>query len=202
MKVQRISLLAAALTLVAAPTALAGLPHGSHGQETDADTAPALTVPSALPQGSHGQESDAKTVPVFPAPRIEAARRATMTITTVARGRGLRIVDADRSGKPSLGDLEVERQQFVTVAGVKLGRSSEVCVQIDAAGSLYHCQSLNHFAGGDIVTAGSRSSSTRTYTSAIVGGTGIYTGASGIVTGRLLDSKLGRARVVFSIWRS
>jgi hypothetical protein len=52
------------------------------------------------------------------------------------------------------------------------------------------------------VTAGSRSLSSRTYTCAIVGGTGIYAGASGIVTGRLLDSKLGRARVVFSIWRS
>jgi hypothetical protein len=50
MKAQRISLLVAALTLVAAPMALAGPPQGRHGQETDADTVPVFPAPGSRPR--------------------------------------------------------------------------------------------------------------------------------------------------------
>jgi hypothetical protein len=203
MNVQRISLLAAALTLAAAPSALAmGPPQGSHGEETDAGTPPTLTAPSALPHGSHGQETDARTEPTFPGATVQVRTRATTTITTVARGLGLRTVDSDHSGTASLGDLQVERRLFVAARGAKLGRSSGLCVQINASGTLHRCESFDHFAGGDIVTSGSVSSSARTYTSTIVGGTGVYAGMSGIVRGRWLDSGFERALLVFSLWRS
>jgi hypothetical protein len=73
MHAQGVTSIAAALALVAAPAAFAGVPRGSHAQETDkraatqistrcgAGSAMVLAASQAVfaaPRGSHGQETD------------------------------------------------------------------------------------------------------------------------------------------------
>jgi hypothetical protein len=109
------------------------------------------------------------------------------------------IVDADRDGKPSIGDYEIPRQVFLNAAGRKLGEGTGVCVQINRPGTLFQCQWQHHFADGDIVTAGRFWASSKTSTLAVVGGTGVYDGMAGTVKSTRLDAKTLRARLVFSL---
>jgi hypothetical protein len=109
-------------------------------------------------------------------------------------------VDADRNGKPSIGDYEVGASLFTDPrSGKTLGRGTVVCTQINASGTLYQCQGQSRFAGGDIMDAGRFDATSKTFATAVVGGTGVYAGASGTHTGRWLDAKFARASVVFTL---
>ena len=120
------------------------------------------------------------------------------TITAIAKGTGITFVDADRNGKPSLGDYELGTTVYVK-GGKKIGSGSVVCTQTNAAGTHYQCQGLQHFAGGDLITAGLFSATSKTYAEAITGGTGVYGGVSGTMNGRWLDARFARAKVVFTL---
>jgi hypothetical protein len=121
------------------------------------------------------------------------------TIKATALGTGITFIDADRSGKPSIGDYEIGTNVFVNSAGKRLGHGSVFCVQVNAVGTQYQCQSQLHFAGGDIMTAGAFSATSPTYNSAIVGGTRAYAGVTGTMSGKWLDKNFAKARVVLTL---
>lgn len=121
------------------------------------------------------------------------------TIKATALGTGITFVDADRNGKPSLGDYEIGTQVLVNSAAKRLGYGSVFCVQVNPAGTEYQCQSQFHFAGGAVMSAGPFSATSPTYASAIIGGTGTYAGVTGTVAGTWLDKKFTKARVVISL---
>jgi hypothetical protein len=127
-----------------------------------------------------------------------ASGSTARTITTIAKGTGITFVDADHSRKPSAGDYEIGTSVYLHPgSGKAIGRSSVVCVQLDAAGTKYQCQGSSHFAGGDVITAGRFSPAARSGSQAILGGTGVYAGATGAQAITWLDAHFGRARVVF-----
>jgi hypothetical protein len=95
MNAQRITSIAAVLTLAAAPAAFAGIPRGSHAQETDkhgatqistrcdVGSATVLTASQAVfaaPRGSHGQETDrpAGSQPIL---RLACVSRSATVLT-------------------------------------------------------------------------------------------------------------------------
>jgi hypothetical protein len=120
------------------------------------------------------------------------------TITATALGTGIALVDADRSGKPSLGDYEVGLSRYVDPkTGKGMGHGSVVCTQTNAAGTEYQCQGVTHFAGGDVSVAGMFSPLAKSFKLAIVGGTGAYAGAKGTLTVRWLARDFSKARDVF-----
>jgi hypothetical protein len=122
------------------------------------------------------------------------------TITAISRGTGITFVDADHDGKPSLGDYEIGSTVLVSPkSGKPIGHGSVVCTQINATGTQYQCQGVSHFAGGDVVSAGLFSVTSKTLSQAIVGGTGVYAGARGLYRGTWLDAKFARAKVVFTL---
>jgi hypothetical protein len=131
--------------------------------------------------------------------RTATHEASATTIETFTRGLGITLVDADHSGKPSIGDIEIPRQQFLNRAGKKIGRGVGICVQVNTAGTGYECQTHYHFAGGDIMTAGPFSVLGKRFTWAIVGGTGAYSSMTGTLEGTWLDSKFDRARVLFRL---
>jgi hypothetical protein len=120
------------------------------------------------------------------------------TINAIAKGTGITLVDADRNGKPSIGDYEIGMTVYLK-AGKQIGSGSVVCTQTNAAGTRYQCQGLQRFPGGDLITAGLFSATSKTYAQAITGGTGVYTGVSGTLNGRWLDPMFARAKVVFTL---
>jgi hypothetical protein len=122
------------------------------------------------------------------------------TISAISKGAGITFVDADRSGKPSVGDYEIGSSVYVSPkSGKVIGHGSIMCTQIDTVGGSYQCQGVTHFAGGDVVTAGLFSPASKTGSQAIVGGTGVYAGVDGLVTVTWLDTKFARARVVLTL---
>src|SRR5262245_18937226 len=76
------------------------------------------------------------------------------TITATALGTGIALVDADHSGKPSLGDYEVGLTRYVDKSGKAMGRGSVTCTRTNVAGTQYQCAGVAHFPGGDLTTAG------------------------------------------------
>jgi hypothetical protein len=128
------------------------------------------------------------------------AGSSARAIAAIAKGTGITFVDADHSGKPSLADYELGTTTYVSPAtGKAIGRGSVVCTQINTSGTNYQCQGVARFPGGDLVTAGRFSPLRKTYVQAIVGGTGVYSGARGVLRGTWLDAKFSRAKVVFSL---
>jgi hypothetical protein len=122
------------------------------------------------------------------------------TINAIAKSAGITFVDADRSGKPSIGDYEIGKSVYVNpTSGKVLGRGSVVCTQTDAAGVVYQCQGVTHFAGGDIVTAGPFTATAKSVSLAVVGGTGVYAGTNGLLTTTWLDSRFARAKVAIAL---
>jgi hypothetical protein len=139
----------------------------------------------------------AAALPAFGSPSAAGPGR---TITAIGQAVGFTSVDVDRNGKRTIGDYEIGQTLFVSPrSGKPLGRGTVICTMINNGGTDFQCQGQNRFAGGDIVHAGRFSVAAKTYRLAIVGGTGVYEGARGNVTGTWLDSKFLRQRVVFSL---
>ena len=63
---------------------------------------------------------------------------------------------------------------------------------MNAAGTEYNCTDYNHFAGGDIITAGRFSPLEKIDREAIVGGTGNYAGMRGTFAVRWLGPATSR----------
>ena len=123
----------------------------------------------------------------------------TQTITVVAKGTGLTFVDADRSGKPSIGDYEIGSTVYLNRTSAKaVGRGWVVCTQIDSSRARYECRGTAHFAGGDIVTAGPFDPRKGTFSLAVVGGTGVYAGVRGQQRTTWLTEDYSRSKVTFS----
>jgi hypothetical protein len=141
----------------------------------------ALAVPAVLTAGSHA-----------------LAAGSGKTISAISKGVGITFVDADRNGRPSLGDYEVGNSVYVNrTSGKVIGRGSVTCTQTDPAGGSYQCQGVAHFAGGDVVTAGRFAPASKTGSHAILGGTGVYEGVTGVLAITWLDPTFARASVVF-----
>ena len=133
-------------------------------------------------------------------PLGSAAVGSERTITAIQKGTGIAFVDADRNGMPSIGDYEVGTAVYVKPAsGKAIGRSSVVCTQINAAGTQYQCQGLSHFSGGDVISAGLFSATAKTYSQAVIGGTGVYSGVTGVLKGTFLDATFSRTKVTFTL---
>jgi hypothetical protein len=122
------------------------------------------------------------------------------TINAIAKGTGITFVDADHSGKASAGDYEIGTVVYVNPKSAKpIGHGSIVCTQIGASATAYQCQGVAHFAGGDIVTAGPFSASSKTGSLAVVGGTGVYARVAGLQSTTWLDNRFARAKVTFTL---
>jgi hypothetical protein len=119
--------------------------------------------------------------------------RATLYYT------GLTPIDSDHNEKPSVGDVSVAPGFFVDGLGKKMGRVYASCLQVNAAGTEYNCTDYNHFVDGDIITAGRFSPLEKTSRSAIIGGTGGYTGMRGSVVTRWLARDFSKAQVTFTL---
>ena len=143
----------------------------------------------------------AGVIALVAAPAALGSSNNSRTISAIAKGAGITFVDADSSGKASIGDYEVGRSVFVNPkSGKEIGRGSVVCTQIDATGIVfYQCQGVTHLTGGDIVTAGPFTASAKTFTLAVTGGTGVYEHVRGLLTTTWLDPRFTRARVVFTL---
>jgi hypothetical protein len=127
---------------------------------------------------------------------------STIVINTIQRSTAFAAVDADHNGKPSVGDYSVAQVVHLSPkTGKVIGGGSAICTQINAGGSLFDCQGQDHFAGGELREAG-RFTISKGFRLAILGGTGIYQGASGELNGTWLDKKLTRSRDVFTIHKS
>ena len=130
-----------------------------------------------------------------------AGSGSVRTIKAIAQGAGITFVDADRNGKPSIGDYEIGATVYVDPAsGKPVGRGSVICTQINAAGTQYQCQGQSRFPGGNVISAGPFAATSKTYLQAVVGGTGAYEGVKGTLAGIWLDAKFARAKVVFTLY--
>jgi hypothetical protein len=128
-----------------------------------------------------------------------ASHSSISTIRTLQKGTAATWVDADHSGKPSIGDYTVFRAVHLDPTTRKvIGGGTAICTQLDAKGLLFDCQGEDHFAGGDLRES-ARFPIGKGFTFAILGGTGIYRGASGELKGTWIDSKLTNARDTFTI---
>jgi hypothetical protein len=97
-------------------------------------------------------------------------------------------VDVDGNKAPSIGDTLIEQGDLYTPDGkTKIGDGYAVCTQITADQSLFDCQGSDLLPGGELREAG-RITDPATFTWAILGGTGKYVGAGGIVTGVSVDA--------------
>jgi hypothetical protein len=127
------------------------------------------------------------------------ATRALSTIHTIQIGYAAKYVDADRNGKPSIGDYTVFQARHLDPKTKKvIGGGTAICTQLDLKGLLYDCQGEDHFAGGDLRES-ARFVIGKGFTFAILGGTGAYVGASGELKGTWLDAKLTKAQDTFNI---
>ncbi len=94
------------------------------------------------------------------------------------------VVDHGDDG-PSVGDRYIYRNPLVDDAGEEIGYSSGSCdvVAVEAgADQHYVCYFVISLADGDIITMGEESLYDASATLAVIGGTGIYTGATGVST--------------------
>ena len=97
-------------------------------------------------------------------------------------------VDVDGSGGASVGDTLVEQGDLYTADGkTKVGDGYAVCTQVTADQSIYDCQGSDSLSGGEIREAG-RFTDPNTFTWAVLGGTGRFTGVGGSVTGTTIDA--------------
>lgn len=126
---------------------------------------------------------------------------ATVTIQTIQSATAFTTIDADQNGKASVGDYSVAQVVHTDPkTGKRIGTGVAICTQINAAGSLFDCQGSDVLPGGELREAG-RFTFGKTWHLSIVGGSGVYDGASGSVQGTWLDAKLTRSRDVFTIKR-
>ena len=97
-------------------------------------------------------------------------------------------VDVDGSGGASVGDTLIEQGDLYTADGkTKVGDGYAVCTQVTADQSIYDCQGSDSLPGGEIREAG-RFTDPNTFTWAVLGGTGRFTGVGGSVTGTTIDA--------------
>ncbi len=135
---------------------------------------------------------------VVPALAAGSAKNAT-TFRTLMKSAAFTMVDADHNGKPSVGDYSVAQVVHVDPkSGKRLGTGTAICTQVDKVGALLDCQGSDVFAGGEIREAG-RFVPGKTWRLSIVGGSGIYDGASGSVSGTWLDPKFSKSADVFAV---
>ena len=117
-------------------------------------------------------------------PSLAAAGTSSrQSITLIGIAAGSTNVDADHSGKPSIGDYSVDRLTMVDPSnGKKVGFDVVTCTILDRSATQYYCQGFDKFAGrGELMIAGFFSG--LSYRAAIVGGTGQFAGARGWETG-------------------
>src|SRR5450432_1138030 len=126
-------------------------------------------------------------------------RASTIMIRTLMKTIAFTSVDADHNGKPSVGDYTVVQVVHVNpTTGKQIGTGTAICTQINAAGTHLDCQGSDIFAGGEIREAG-RFGLGKKWQVSILGGSGIYNGASGRVDGKWLDAKFTKSSDVFTI---
>jgi len=136
---------------------------------------------------------------VAPAAASSTPGAAVTTIKTIQKASAFTTIDADHNGKASIGDYSVAEVIHVSPkTGKVIGGGTAICTQINTAGTRFDCVGEDHFAGGEIREAG-RFTLAAGFRLAVLGGTGVYQGASGELRGTWLDTKLTRARDVFTI---
>jgi hypothetical protein len=119
------------------------------------------------------------------------------SIQILGKAAGLTLVDADKSGKPSVGDYEIGKVTLVDPAsGETMGHGVVNCTILNSSGTEFMCSGYNQLRGGELILAGRFSALSKTYRLAIVGGTGDYVGASGWESGTWLDAKFTKVRIV------
>ncbi len=134
---------------------------------------------------------------LVPSLAFAGSRSSRSTIQTIGKAAGLKLVDADRSGKPSVGDYEIGKTTLVDPdSGATMGHSVVNCTILNGTGTEFLCSGYNQFRSGEIVVAGHFSVLSRTYRLAIVGGTGEYAGAKGWESGTWLNAKFTKVRIV------
>ena len=127
---------------------------------------------------------------------------STITIRTLMKAVAFTSVDADHNGKPSVGDYSVVRVVHVNPrTGKQIGTGTAICTQVNTAGTLLDCQGSDVFPGGEIREAG-RFTLAKKRQLSILGGSGIYDGASGSVNGTWLDPKYTKSSVTFQITKA
>jgi len=137
----------------------------------------------------------AAVVPSLALAGSSAGPRSSVQI--LGKATGLTLVDADKSGKPSVGDYEIGKVTLVDPAsGETMGHSVVNCTILNASGTEFMCSGFNQFRGGEIILAGRFSALSKSYRLAIVGGTGDYVGARGWESGTWLDAKFTKVRIV------
>jgi hypothetical protein len=133
---------------------------------------------------------------VVPSLAFTAGNGARSSIEMIGKATGLTLVDADHSGKPSLGDYEIGKVTLVDPgSGAIIGQSVVNCTILSTARTEFLCLGYNRLRGGELVLAGHFSALSKTYRLAIVGGTGDYAGAGGWENGTWLDAKFTKVRI-------
>ena len=119
------------------------------------------------------------------------------SIQILGKATGLTLVDADKSGKPSVGDYEIGKVTLVDPeSGQTMGHSVVDCTILNASATEFLCSGYNQLRGGELILAGRFSVLSKSYRLAIVGGTGDYAGARGWESGMWLDAKFTKVRIV------
>lgn len=132
----------------------------------------------------------------------QAAQGRTLTLHELAKGASFGFVDSPprttftQEGEPrkfSPGDLEVQSAPITDAQGNRLGRFDAYCVITRPGIPKAHeeaCSGAFRLKDGAISVVGaSVGGDTGTFTAAVVGGTGAYEGARGMVT--FVSSKTG-----------
>ena len=126
---------------------------------------------------------------------------SAITIRTLMKTVAFTSVDADHNGRPSVGDYSVAQVVHLDPkTGKRLGTGTAICTQINPAGTLLDCQGSDVFPGGEIREAG-RFTFGKTWRLSVIGGSGIYDGASGSAGGTWLDPKLTKSSDTFVLKR-
>jgi hypothetical protein len=120
--------------------------------------------------------------------------RSAADVTVFSKQTSNALVDVDGSKSPTPGDLAVTTwDNFTRQGGAKIGRGTSVCTLVKAP-ALFSC------VGSDILAGGSFMEQCTIVTSvscAIVGGTGAYAGARGVIAAKPLDANGTKLIVTF-----
>jgi hypothetical protein len=133
---------------------------------------------------------------LVPSLAFGSAGTSSSSVEVIGVAAGIKFVDADGNGKPSVGDYEIGKTKLVDPSsGRTVGSSAVNCAVLNGAGTQYLCSGYNHLAGGEIMVSGYFSVLSKTYRLAIVGGTGQYAGIRGWESGTWLNAKLTKVRI-------
>jgi hypothetical protein len=112
-------------------------------------------------------------------------------------------VDVDGDGKFSVGDEVIGTSiDYDKPHGTQIGTGTFTCVTVDATAGNFDCQGTDVLPGGEIREAGRALGSDPMHAHwAIVGGTGSYAGAGGLLDGTFTDATLAEGYFTFTFVR-